>query len=247
MPKKAPKKTIKKKPKSRMYFTMDTEKAIIAYNASDDHREKNVIYNDSLQYPLEKLAENIIHTFKFYHFDQPIESVKHEVVSFLITRLDKFREGQGKAFSYFSVVAKNWLICHNNANYKQMKTHNDVLELKHKDVGIVAYRDKGIAEEDQSLFFKKVIEYWEDNITKVFKKDRDIKIAWSILELMDKVQSIEIFNKKALYILLREISGSKTQQITRVLNVMRTHFKALDTQWSKEGNINTTPRSIRMF
>jgi hypothetical protein len=128
-----------------------------------------------------------------------------------------------------------------------MKTHNDVLELKHKDVGIVAYRDKGINEEDQSLFFKKVIEYWEDNITKVFKKERDIKIAWSILELMDKVQSIEIFNKKALYILLREISGAKTQQITRVLNVMRTHFKALDTQWSKVGNINTTPRSIRMF
>ena len=237
----------KKKAKSRMYFTIETERAIIAYNASDDHREKNQIYNAELRYPLEKLAENIIHTFKFYHFDQPIDSVKHEVVSFLITRLDKFTEGKGKAFSYFSVVAKNWLICHNNANYKQMKTHNDVLELKHKDVGIVAYKDSSLVDDDQELFFNKVIEYWENNIPKVFKKDRDIKIAWSILELMDKVRSIEIFNKKALYILLREISGAKTQQITRVLNVMRSHYRVLYTQWDKDGNINTTPRSIRMF
>jgi len=237
----------KKKAKSRLYFTIETERAIIAYNASDDHREKNQIYNAELRYPLEKLAENIIHTFKFYHFDQPIDSVKHEVVSFLITRLDKFTEGKGKAFSYFSVVAKNWLICHNNANYKQMKTHNDVLELKHKDVGIVAYKDSSLVDDDQELFFNKVIEYWENNIPKVFKKDRDIKIAWSILELMDKVRSIEIFNKKALYILLREISGAKTQQITRVLNVMRSHYRVLYTQWDKDGNINTTPRSIRMF
>ena len=128
-----------------------------------------------------------------------------------------------------------------------MKTHNDVLELKHKDVGIVAYKDSSLVDDDQELFFNKVIEYWENNIPKVFKKDRDIKIAWSILELMDKVRSIEIFNKKALYILLREISGAKTQQITRVLNVMRSHYRVLYTQWDKDGNINTTPRSIRMF
>ena len=160
----------KKKAKSRMYFTIETERAIIAYNASDDHREKNQIYNAELRYPLEKLAENIIHTFKFYHFDQPIDSVKHEVVSFLITRLDKFTEGKGKAFSYFSVVAKNWLICHNNANYKQMKTHNDVLELKHKDVGIVAYKDSSLVDDDQELFFNKVIEYWENNIPNVSRQ-----------------------------------------------------------------------------
>ena len=197
MPRKA------KKGSPRYYFHQGTEDAIVAYNATDDTREKNAIYNEHLRQPIEKLVENIIHTFKFYHFDQPIESVKHEVVSFLITRLDKFTEGKGKAFSYFSVVTKNWLICHNNANYKKMKTHNDIVDLKHKDVAVVSYTDDSIVNEDQELFFKKVIEYWENQIPKVFKKDRDIKIAWSILELMDKVKSIEIFNKKALYILLR--------------------------------------------
>ena len=70
--------------------------------------------------------------------------------------------------------------------------------------------------------------------------------AHSILDLMTRVDSIEIFNKKALYILLREISGSQTQHITKVLNVMRTHYKTLDTQWEKHGFINTSG-SARMF
>jgi len=236
----------RKKSKTRMYFTEDTENAIVEYNNTDDWREKNLIYNASLRKPFEKLCENIIHTFKFYHFDVPSEDVKHEVISFMITRLGKYKQGKGKAFSYFSVVVKNWLICHNNANYKKMKTHTDVVDLKHKDVKKVTYENNHVEVQEQKTFYNSIIEYWDINIPKVFKKQRDIKIAHSILDLMTRVESIEIFNKKALYILLREISGSQTQHITKVLNVMRTHFKTLDTQWQKEGFINTSG-SARMF
>ncbi len=227
----------RKKSKTRMYFTEETEAAIVAYNSTDSHREKNAIYNEHLRKPFEKLVENIIHTFKFYYFDIPIESVKHEVISFMITRLDKYKQGKGKAFSYFSVVVKNWLICHNNNNYKKMKTHNDVLDLKHKDVKNTSYDDNTVKSQEEKEFFNSVIDYWEENIDKVFKKERDIKIAYSIIELMSRVDSIEIFNKKALYILLREISGHSTQHITRVLNVMRGHYKNLHTKWDKEGDI----------
>ena len=104
-----------------MYFHEGTEQGIVDYNATDDWREKNLIYNAHLRQPFEKLVENIIHTFKFYYFDIPLEDVKHEVISFMITRLGKYKQGKGKAFSYFSVVVKNWLICHNNNNYKKMK------------------------------------------------------------------------------------------------------------------------------
>ena len=229
-----------------MYFTEETEAAIVAYNSTDSHREKNAIYNEHLRKPFEKLVENIIHTFKFYYFDIPIESVKHEVISFMITRLDKYKQGKGKAFSYFSVVVKNWLICHNNNNYKKMKTHNDVLDLKHKDVKNTSYDDNTVRSQEEKEFFNSVIEYWEENIDKVFKKERDIRIAYSIIELMSRVDSIEIFNKKALYILLREISGHSTQHITRVLNVMRGHYKNLHTKWDKEGDITpiVTKRTI---
>ena len=227
----------RKKSQTRMYFTLDTEEAIIAYNDTDDHRVKNKIYNDHLRKPFEKLVENIIHTFKFYYFDIPLEDVKHEVISFMITRLGKYQQGKGKAFSYFSVVVKNWLICHNNNNYKKMKTHNDVLDLKHKDVKNTAYDDGTVAKSEQKAFFDAVVNYWEENLNIVFKKERDVTIALSIIELMDRVGSIEIFNKKALYILLREISGYQTQHITRVLNVMRSHYKNLWGRWDEEGDI----------
>ena len=229
-----------------MYFTEETEQAIIDYNATDDWLEKNMIYNADLRKPFEKLVENIIHTFKFYHFDVPTETVKHEVISFMITRLDKYKQGKGKAFSYFSVVVKILLICHNNANYKKMKTHTDVIDLKHKDVKKVVYEEKSVETADKKMFFESVIDYWQDNTEKVFKKQRDINIAYSILDLMSRVESIEIFNKKALYILLREISGAQTQHITKVLNVMRNHYKSLNHQWEHKGYINTSG-SMRTF
>ena len=95
------------KKKKNYYFHQGTEKAIIRYNKTDDTYLKNLIYNEHIAYAFDKLAENIIHTFKFYYFDTTSEEVKHEVVSFLVMNIHKFQEGKGKAFSYFSIVAKN--------------------------------------------------------------------------------------------------------------------------------------------
>ena len=108
----------RKKKGKNYYFNIGTEKAIIRYNKTDDPGLKNIIYNEHIAKAFDKLAENIIHTFKFYYFDVSSEEVKHEVVSFMVMNMHKFKEGKGKAFSYFSIVAKNYLILHNNKNYK---------------------------------------------------------------------------------------------------------------------------------
>ena len=118
MPRKA------KKGSPRYYFTQKTEDAIIRYNKEERAYMKQRIYNDHIRRAFDKLCENIIHTFKFYYFDVPSEDVKHEVVSFLYMNMHKFQKGKGKAFSYFSIVAKNYLILHNNNNYKRMKQHD---------------------------------------------------------------------------------------------------------------------------
>ena len=119
--------------KKNYYFTQETEDAIILYNKEENPVIRNVIYNKHIDYPFDKLAENIIHTFKFYYFDVSPNEVKHEVVSFLVMNMHKFKEGKGKAFSYFSVVAKNYLILNNNANYKKYKTHHDLIVLDSKN------------------------------------------------------------------------------------------------------------------
>ena len=98
-----------RKKKSKQYFTLDTEEAIIAYNKSTSQRERNDLYKTRIQYPFEKLAENILNTFKFSYFDVSKEDVQMEVISNLIEKIHMFQEGKGKAFSYFSIVAKNYL------------------------------------------------------------------------------------------------------------------------------------------
>jgi len=228
----------RKKAKSRMYFTQLTENAIIRYNKTDDTRLKNIIYNDHIDYPFDKLVENIIHTFKFYYFDVPIEQVKHEVVSFLVLNMHKFKEGKGKAFSYFSIVAKNYLILHNNNNYKKMKTHTkmEVLDFgRHFDSEKDSLQGVGLHEE----FVSRLLEYWDNNITNIFKRQKDINVADAVLELFRRSKNVENFNKKALYVLIREMTGSNTQHITRVVNVMKKYYKSLFLEFLSTGDLDT--------
>ena len=112
--------------KKKMYFTPETDLAIIAYNAETNQRLRNKVYNEFIKYPFDKLAENIIHTFKFYYMYGGTREVKHEVIAFLLEKLGKFNTGKGKAFSYFSIVAKNYLIQNNNKNYKDLKNKKPI-------------------------------------------------------------------------------------------------------------------------
>ena len=109
----------RKKTKRKPYFGMEVQEAIVEYNASEKASERNVIYRDRIHKAFDKLAENIINTFKFTYFDYPFADIKHEVVAFCVMNMHKYDHTKGsKAFSYFSVVAKNYLILHNNNNYK---------------------------------------------------------------------------------------------------------------------------------
>ena len=122
----------KKKPKKKLYFGPEVQDAIIRYNQNpDDFPLRNKIYGEEIHKAFDKLAENIINTFKFTYFDYPFEDVKCEVVAFMVMNIHKYDHTKGsKAFSYFSIVAKNYLILHNNNNYKKLKQHTDVTALR---------------------------------------------------------------------------------------------------------------------
>jgi len=236
---KTPVKKKKKKRPKNYYFHQGTEKAIIRYNKTDDTRLKNIIYNEHIRAAFDKLAENIIHTFKFYYFDTTSEEVKHEVVSFLVMNIHKFKEGKGKAFSYFSIVAKNYLILNNNKNYKMGKIHDgiDVLDYKRNVIGEVSDTERS---EVNSLFTDELVRFWESNLTNIFRRDKDIRVADSVLHLFRIKQNLENFNKKALYILIREMTGSNTQHITRIINVMKKYNDRLYTEFEKEGVVDVS-------
>ena len=232
MPRKA------KKGSPRYYFNQDTENAIIRLNNETRPHMKERIYNEHIRTAFEKLAENIIHTFKFYYFDVPSEDVKHEVVSFLYMNIHKFTEGKGKAFSYFSIVAKNYLILHNNNNYKRMKQHDGEDVMDYKRDPITELRSKE-ARKMKMEYIEQLAEYWRNNLSTVFKRKKDLDVANAVVELIDMRENIDNFNKKALYILIREMTGSNTQHITRVINVMRKHHNKLQQTYLSTGSVET--------
>ena len=226
-----------RKKKSKMYFTEDTEKAIIEYNKSDSPAVRNAIYKNEIQYPFEKLAENILNTFKFTYFDVPKEDVQCEVVSTLIQKIHMFKEGRGKAFSYFSIVAKNDLILKNNANYKRWKKTALISEMPETWNPENDFYDTEMGDEYME-FRELMLQYWEKNLTRVFTKKRDIQIADAVLELFRRSQYIENFNKKHLYLLIREMTDCKTHYITKVVNEMKQHQIKMLNDYLENGKID---------
>ena len=212
------------------YWTEETEQGIIDYNTTEDSSKKNVIYNKYLEYPFFKLTENIINTFKFSYFDDSFQDVQNECISFLVLNMHKYDHTKGsKAFSYFSVVIKNYLILNNNANYKKLKTHASIDNAR----GV----HSAIINEDANIFIEESIDYFENKIPHMFNKHKDRVIAYAIVDLMRIRENIEDFNKKALYILLREMTNVETAKITKVLNIMRKHMKVLHNNFYTQGTL----------
>jgi len=225
-------KKIVKKKKRKVYFGQEVQDAVVEYNSSSNDEERNKIYGTRIHKAFDKLAENIINTFKFTYFDYGFEDIKHEVVAFMVINMHKYDHTKGsKAFSYFSVVAKNYLILHNNNNYKKMKTHDkmDVLD-RHRG-------NDTQGESDIVTLTKEIIEYFDNNMNTIFKKDRDLRIGYAIIDLMKQRDDIENFNKKAIYILIREMTDVETAHITSVVNVLKKHYKKLLNTYHKHGTI----------
>ena len=220
--------------KNKRYFTNITEIAINAYNRCDDQQLKNKIYNRFIHYPFDKLAENVIHTYKTYYFQVPYEDVKANVVAFLNEKIHKFKGENGRAFSYFTVIARNYLFNENNQNYARMKAREDVSYIdSSRDITneIVTQRYK----EDLSDFMDFYVNYVDYNLFTLFEKERDRKIADSLNELFRTRDDLYSYNKKALYILIRERTGVQTQYITKVVGKMKFIYRELYTDYVRDG------------
>jgi hypothetical protein len=217
---------VKEKKKSTQYFTKDTEDAIVSYNNTTDFELKDKIYREYIHYAFFKLTENIIHTFKFYYTEvDNIEDLQHEVITFLLSKIHLFNPAKGaKAFSYFGTIAKRYLIITNTKNYKKRVDKAPIEEIESNEDFSYTIED-GSAQDKLSNFIDEYVNYCTKNIYTLFPKENDAQIADAILELFRKRESIDIFNKKALYIYIREIIDAKTPKITKIADKLYIIFK----------------------
>ena len=230
----------KRRKKSRNYFTQDTEDAIVLYNNTSDPEVRSKIYESRIHYAFFKLTQNIIHTFKFYHTEvDNLEHLQHEIITFLLSKIHLFDPTNGaKAYSYFGTIVKRWLILYNTKNYKKKikKVPTDVL-LK-EGSGYSYNMDSGKQKDDLNKYIDLFVDYTTENILELFPKKNDAQIADAILELFRKRENLEVFNKKALYIYIREMTDQSTPQITKVLKRMKKIYKKLMAQYIEHGTVS---------
>ena len=226
-----------RKPKDKVYFGTPAQDAIVEYNKCKDPVKRSRIYEERIKYPFEKLAENVINTFKFSYFDVPKKDIQTEVVSTMIEKMHMYKEGKGRAFSYFTIIAKNHLILKNNGNFKRWKQNALISEMPETWNPQNDFYE--VEEADEFREFKDImLEYWDKHIATIFNKKRDIQIADAVLELFRRSDHIENFNKKHLYLLIREMTDCKTHYITKVVNIMKQHQRKMLNEYLENGDFS---------
>lgn len=210
-----------KKKKSNVYFTKITDLAIAAYNRSLDEpalREK--IYRRFIYPAFMKMAENLINKVKPTYIDSTFIDLQTDLVTYLTERLNKFNPEAGKAYSYYTRTSFNYLIAENQKAYSKLKS--DAIELDvDEQRNIITEIHNDDMRETLHYFMDAYIDYCYDNLNYIFNNSTDIHVADSILHIFETRENIENFNKKALYIFIRERTGLETTNITRVIKTLK--------------------------
>ena len=227
----------KRRPKKSIdYFTLDTQQAILDYRLETSPAIRNKIFNEKIYYAFYKLAENIIHTFKFYYTEvDNINELKHEVIAFLLEKLHLYNQEKGKAYSYFGTIAKRYLIVYNNNNYKRLKGKAQVEEVDNDKTLtnqlLLTQPDYFKEANFIDLFIKKV----DSDLLELFPKVQEAKVGDAILELFKRRENIDIFNKKALFIYIKEITDAPTPVITKVIKVLKEIYREMLNDYLEKG------------
>jgi len=220
----------------RHYFTQVHEDAIVQYCKTTDRNEREKLYRELIQPALSEMVDKIVYTYKFTNLPN-IEELQDECKIWLTTILDKYDQSKGsKAFSYFSVVTKNWFI----HKVKKHQFHRS-REVQFDDISRHV-EQAHLSVENPYLPSREHKEFWDAlwaeirGWGKMPMKPNEEKVYQAVQILLETRDDIEIFNKKAIYLYLREITGLNTKQVVNNLNKLRAKYKVFRNEWN-EGNI----------
>jgi hypothetical protein len=222
-----------KKPKKNNYFLKVHEEAIIQYSATEDNKIRTELYILYIEPAFNEMVDKIVYTYKFTNLPN-IDQLKDECKVWLTTILDKYDPSKkSKAFSYFSVITKNWFIHKVKRNSRNLKREIGVenisgeIQQRHFSVDHPYHKDR-----EQYEFWKFL---WEEinSWDKLKLKESEKKVLEAVKILFETVDDIEIFNKKAIYLYIREITGLNTKQVVNNLNKIRTKYRIFKKKWDE--------------
>jgi len=229
------KKTIRrrrKRGKRRLYFDKNTHNAIVKYQNTEEIDEKNEIYVKEILPSFNKLAENLIFIHGFAKPHTPYENLKSDCVSFLYESLGKFDPTRGtKAFSYFNVVAKNWLIIQSKKTAKNTSrlVSLDDTEAMGADFDffenffIEATQDARILREESKEDLFKLMGIIKERLN----SDNEIACINAIITLFQKIDDLDFLNKRAVFVYMRDLSSLNPKQLSVAMSTIRKHYRDL--------------------
>ena len=223
----------KKKRKSRQYFTQIHEDAILEYISCEKSHRRNFLYREVIQPVFLEMINKIVFTYKFTSLPN-VDSLKDECEIHLITILSNFDVSKGsKAFSYFSVITKNWFIAKVKRTAIQRKRESNFEEIsKASESEFLSTRNQYHELREKQEFMENLwseIEVWD----KQNLKENEKKVLGAIKILLSEPDAIEIFNKKAIYLYIREITNLNTKQVLNSLNRFRVDYRSFKKKWNE--------------
>ena len=218
---------------TKLYFNADTQAAIVEYQGTDDLDTRSKLYVEKILPAFDKLAENLIFIYGFAKPGSPYEILKADCVTFLYETIHKWDEARGtKAFSYFNVVAKNWLIINSRREQKKNFRHVSIDAPE-----MMSRRDKTAVGEwaivpspDDMM----ITAQFRDDIIKLLHEiknrvsgENETKCIDAVITVFDKVDQLDFLNKRAVFVYVREISGLSPKQLSVAMSIIRKHYRAL--------------------
>ena len=231
------KKTVRrKKRKSKgksLYFGKEAHAAIIDYQNEQDRKKKHEIYINRIKHSFDKLSENLIFIHGFARDKEHFIVLKSDCVSFLYETLEKFDRDRGsKAFSYFNVCAKNFLIIRSKKDAKNKRRNVSIENFKNlsaaeknaiENYKIIPSQDDIIIREEDKEILKEVLTKIKNKVSNANEK----LCIEAIITLFDNLEDLDFLNKRAVFVYLREISGLNPKQLSVAISNIRKYYREI--------------------
>ena len=219
-----------------MYFGKATQEAVEEYLATDSATEKHRIFNERLHAPFAKLIENIVFTYKFINLEENVTDLQLECLSHVYMNLHKYKPGKGKAYSYFGTMVKNYLIQKTIKASKQRNIYliDEKSENLAEQMGLPHEEIIDPVDEFNTTLIELLVERLDKGLPDI-KNHNEKKVVQAVLYLLEHRQDLDLFNKKQLYVLLREITNLPTKKITQALNKVKHQYFQVRHKFVNEG------------
>lgn len=222
-----------------LYFDAETQRAIETFQLSPSSKEKHEIYVDRIMPAFDKLVESLIFIYGFASPNEPMEHLKNDCVTFLYESLHKFDATRGtKAFSYFNVVARNWLVISSKNRQKKLKRFVSIEDLKEGQSGeLESYKSSliGAGPEEQMINSgrRDVVLELLKKIKRTVDQPHEQACIDAIITVFEQVDDLDFLNKRAIFVYVKNISNLNQKQMGSALSVIRKHYRSI----TKSGGI----------